>query len=103
MAANRSKTRKAKPMRNGFPTAVVAMTMASLLAPAAAEAHHVAGGSAACTLVGTVPTIKAQASFVGFLSSNKPVAGRLDVDGTTVLTVSGFTFSGSDGTWQSGA
>src|SRR3954452_20805350 len=90
-------------MRNGFPTAVVAMTMIALGAPAAAEAHHVAGGSAECTLVGNVPTIKAHASFVGFASYNKPVAGELHVDGKTVATISGFTFSGSDGTWQSAA
>ena len=90
-------------MRNGFPTAVVAMTMAGLLVPAAAEAHHVAGGSAQCTLVGNVPTIKAQASFVGFASYNKPIAGKMDVDGKTVATVSGFSFSGANGTWQSDA
>jgi hypothetical protein len=90
-------------MRNGFPTAVVAMTTVALLVPAAAEAHHVASGSAECTLVGNVPTINAHASFVGFASYNKPVAGKLDVDGTTVETISGFTFSGSNGTWQSAA
>ena len=32
-------------MRKGFPTAVVAMTTAALLAPAVAQAHHVAGGT----------------------------------------------------------
>src|SRR5690348_13261366 len=57
-AANRIQTRK-RPMRNGFPTAVVAMTVAGLLVPAAAQAHHVASGSAECTLVGNVPTITA--------------------------------------------
>jgi hypothetical protein len=90
-------------MRNGFPTAVVAVTTAALLVPAAAEAHHVSGGSAECTLVGNVPTINAHASFVGFASYNKPVAGKLDVDGTTVATITNFTFSGSNGTWDSGA
>src|SRR4051794_26105197 len=90
-------------MRNGFPTAVVATMAVALLAPAAAEAHHVANGSAVCTLVGSVPTIKAQASFVSFASYNKPVAGELHVDGKTVATISGFTFAGSDGTWQSAA
>src|SRR5262245_56757004 len=89
-------------MRNGFPTAVVAMTTVALLAPAAAEAHHVSDGSAECTLVGNVATIKASASFVGFASYNKPIAGKLDVDGKTVATITGFTFSGSSGTWQSG-
>jgi hypothetical protein len=92
-----------EPMRNGLPTAVVAMTTASLLAPAVAEAHHVAGGSATCTLVGDVPTINATASFVGFADDNKPIAGELDVDGKKVLKISGFTFAGSDATWQSGA
>src|SRR5690348_15683143 len=91
------------PMRNGFPTAVVAVTVAALALPAVAEAHHVSGGSATCTLVGNVPTIKAQASFVGFLSTNKPINGTMAVDGKTVQTVTGFTFSGSDGTWQSAA
>jgi len=68
-------------MRKGFPTAVVAMTTVALLAPAAAEAHHVANGSAECTLVGNVPTITARATFVSFASYNKPIAGKLDVDG----------------------
>ena len=69
--------KEAKPMRNGFPTAVVAMTTAALLVPAAAEAHHVSNGSAECTLVGNVPTIKARASFTGFASYNKPIAGKM--------------------------
>src|SRR5437870_3622547 len=90
-------------MRNGFPAAVVAVTMAGLVVPAVAEAHHVANGSATCTLVGNVPTIKAQASFVSFADYNKPIAGELDVDAKKVATISGFTFSGANGTWQSGA
>jgi hypothetical protein len=45
-------------MRNGFPMAVVAVTLGGLVVPAVAEAHHVAGGSAQCTLVGNVPTIR---------------------------------------------
>src|SRR4051812_30548726 len=90
-------------MRNGFPTAVVAMTTVALLAPAAAEAHHVAGATAACSLVANVPTITARASFAGFQSYNKPIAGKMNVDGATVATVTGFTFAGSDGTWQSPA
>src|SRR3954468_14894397 len=92
---------KAKPMRNGFPTAVIALAVAALCAPAVAEAHHVDSGSAVCTLVGNVPPIKAQASFVGFASNNKPIAGTIAVDGKTVATVSGFTFTGSSATWQS--
>src|SRR4051794_21333441 len=95
--------KEAKPMRNGFPTAVGALRMAALFAPAAAEAHHVTGGSAECALAGSVPTIKARASFVGFAAYNKPIAGEMRVDGKTVATISGFTFSGSDGTWQSAA
>ena len=90
-------------MRNGFPTAVIAISMAALTVPAVADAHHVDSGSAVCSLVGDVPTIKAQASFVGFASYNKPIAGKMEVDGTTVATISGFTFSGSSGTWQSAA
>src|SRR4051812_463423 len=96
-------SRKAKPMRNGFPTAVIATAVAALTVPAVADAHHVQSGSAVCSLVGSIPTIKAQASFVGFLSSNKPIAGTIAVDGKTVATITGFTFSGSDGTWQSAA
>ena len=57
-------------MRNGFPAAVVAVTMAGLVVPAVAEANHVASGSATCTLVGNVPTINAQASFASFASNN---------------------------------
>src|SRR6478752_10207367 len=90
-------------MRNGFPMAVVAVTAVGLFVPAVAEAHHVAGGSAECTLVGNVPTITAQASFVGFAGYNKPVAGKLDVDGKTVATIAGFNFPGSSGTWASDA
>src|SRR4051794_28213989 len=90
-------------MRNGFPTAVIAIAVAALVAPAAAEAHHVDSGSAVCTLVGNVPTIKAQASFVGFASYNKPISGTIAVDGKTVATITGFTFSGSSATWQSAA
>ena len=59
--------------------------------------------AAACTLVANVPTITARASFVGFQSDNKPIAGKMLVDGATVATVTGFTFAGSDGTWQSPA
>src|SRR3954451_18364860 len=90
-------------MRNGFPTAVVAMTTVALLAPAAAEAHHVSGGSADWSLVGNVPMIKARASFVGFASYNKTIAGTMKADGTTVSTIPGFTCSGSDGTRHSAA
>src|SRR4051794_13278636 len=88
-------------MRNGFPTAVIAVTAAALMGPAAADAHHVDSGSAACTLVGNVPTMKAQASFVGFATYNKPIAGTVAIDGKTVVTITGFTFSGADGIWQS--
>src|ERR1044072_4158306 len=91
-------------MRNGFPAAVIAVTtVAALIAPTVAEAHHVDSGSALCTLVGNVPTIKAQASFVGFASNNKPISGTIAVDGKTVATISGFTFSGGNATWQSAA
>src|SRR5690349_19830756 len=90
-------------MRNGFPTAVIAMTVAGLLTPAAAQAHHVASGSAECTLVGNVPTITAHASFVSFAGYNKPIAGEMDVDAKKVATISGFSFSGPNGTWDSDA
>jgi hypothetical protein len=78
-------------------------TAVALLAPAAAQAHHIAASGAECKLVGNVPTITAQATFASFASYNKPIAGKLDVDAATVATITGFTFSGSNGTWQSGA
>src|SRR3954451_19440601 len=90
-------------MRKGFPTAVVATTMAGLLLPAVAQANHVASGSATCTLVGNVPTINAQASFAMFAGSNMPIGGKVTVDGNTVQTISGLTFSSSAYTWHSAA
>lgn len=81
--------------------AVILAVLAGLCAPAVAEAHHVAGGSATCSLVNNVPTIKATASFVSFDNSNKPINGRLLVDNKLVQTVSNFTFYGSNGTWTS--
>jgi hypothetical protein len=81
--------------------AVVGAAVVAGLAPAAAQAHHVAGGAAKCELVGNVPTITATASFVNFTSYNKPIDGVLKVDTATVQTISGWTFPGSNGTWNS--
>ena len=81
--------------------AAVGAAVVAGIAPAAAQAHHVAGGSAKCELIGNVPTITATASFVNFASYNKPIDGVLKVDGTTVATITGFTFPGSAGTWNS--
>jgi hypothetical protein len=88
------------PKRNGIISAVLAAAVVGVT-PGVAEAHHVAGGSAKCELVSNVPTITATASFVGFTSYDKPVSGVLKVDGTTVQTVTNWTFSGSNGTWNS--
>lgn len=86
--------------RSGFITAgVVTAVVAGM--PAVAEAHHVAGGGTQCDLVGNVPTITAWAKFESFATNNKPVAGQLTVDGTVVETISGFTFPGATGTWNS--
>jgi hypothetical protein len=86
--------------KKGIATAVLATAMVAGV-PAAAQAHHVAGGGAQCSLVGNVPTITAWAKFESFASNNKPIAGQLKVDGTSVQTISGFTFPGSTGTWNS--
>jgi hypothetical protein len=83
--------------KKGFMTAALATAMVAGV-PAVAQAHHVAGGSAQCSLVNNVPTITASATFQSFASNNKPIAGQLTVDGTSVETISGFTFAGSNGT-----
>ena len=80
---------------------MLAAAATAAVAPAAAQAHHVAGGGAQCTLVGSVPTITAWATFEGFQQSNKPIDGALKVDGATVETIDGFTFTGLSGAWQS--
>jgi hypothetical protein len=80
---------------------VLAIAATAAVAPAAAQAHHVAGGGAQCTLVGNIPTMTAWATFEGFQQSNKPVDGALKVDGATVETIDGFTFTGPSGAWQS--
>jgi hypothetical protein len=81
--------------------AVVGAAVFAGIAPAAAQAHHVAGGAAKCELVANVPTLTATASFVNFQSYNKPISGVLKVDTTTIETISGWTFPGSTGTWNS--
>jgi hypothetical protein len=81
--------------------AVVGAAVVAGIAPAAAQAHHVAGGAAKCELVGNAPTITATASFVNFQSYNKPINGVLKVDATTVEAISGWTFPGSNGAWNS--
>src|SRR3954454_430501 len=88
--------------RNGIVTAVVAMAIVGV-APGGAEAHQVASGSAKCELVANVPTITASASFVSFTDYDKRegINGALKVDGTTVQTVTRWTFSGANGTWNS--
>lgn len=80
---------------------VLATAAIAAVAPAVAQAHHVAGGGAQCTLVGSVPTITAWATFEGFQQSNKPIDGAFKVDGATVETIDGFTFTGLSGAWQS--
>src|SRR5215207_334649 len=45
---------------------VLATAAIAAVAPAVAQAHHVAGGGAQCTLVGNVPRITAWATFEGF-------------------------------------
>jgi hypothetical protein len=87
--------------RSRIVTAVLATAAIAGVAPAAAQAHHVAGGGAQCTMVGNVPTIKAWATFEGFKDYNKPIDGALKVDATTVETIDGFTFAGLGGTWNS--
>jgi len=86
--------------RKRIATAVLATGIVAAV-PAAAQAHHVAGGAAQCSLVGNIPTITASASFQSFADYNKPIGGRLDVDGAAVETIRGFTFSGQTGTWHS--
>jgi hypothetical protein len=88
--------------RNRIVTAGAVVALAAVAGlPAAAQAHHVAGAGAKCELVANVPTITAWASFESFASYNKPISGSMMVDGTTVETISGFTFPGSTGTWNS--
>jgi len=89
------------PNRSRIVTAVLATTAIAAVAPAAAEAHHVAGGSAQCTLVDNVPTITASADFVGFQEYNKPIDGQLQIDGADVEAIDGFRFAGLNGTWNS--
>jgi hypothetical protein len=86
--------------RKGIVTAVLATGMMAAV-PAAAQAHQVTGGDAQCTLIGNVPTITASARFESFADNNKPIQGELRVDGTSVETITDFTFSGSTGTWNS--
>ena len=81
--------------------AFVGAALVAGIAPAAAQAHHVDSGSAKCELVSNVPTITAQANFVGFTSADKPIDGVLKVDGTAVQTITKWTFWGSNGTWNS--
>jgi hypothetical protein len=71
------------------------------MAPAVAQAHYLVRSGTTCELVGNVPTISAGASFESFDSNNKPIGGVLEVDDTVVETISGFTFPGSNGTWNS--
>jgi hypothetical protein len=91
------------PSTKGIVTAGLAAAMVAGLAPAAAEAHHVdtVNSGARCQLVANVPTITAWAKFVGFAANNKPVNGQMKVDAATVQTISGYTFAGSDATWNS--
>ena len=89
------------PNRSRIVTAGLATAVIAALAPAAAEAHHVAGGSAQCTLVDNVPTITASADFVGFQEYNKPIDGKLQVDGGDVEAINDFRFAGLNGTWNS--
>src|SRR4051794_22575965 len=70
------RTRMDMRTRNGITSAVLATAVVAA-APAAAQAHHVAGGSAQCTLVGNVPTITATARFESFADDNKPIRGEL--------------------------
>jgi hypothetical protein len=86
--------------KKGIASGVLATAIVAAV-PAAAQAHHVAGGSAQCTLIGNVPTITASARFERFSDYNKPISGHLDVDSARVETVTGFTFSGPTGTWNS--
>jgi hypothetical protein len=87
--------------RNRALMAVLAMAAIGAVAPTVAEAHRVAAGAAQCALVDNVPTITASATFEGFQDSEKPIDGELALDGTTLETVSGFTFAGPDGSWHS--
>src|SRR3954451_19252101 len=73
-----STVKKAKPMRNGFPTAVIAAAMAALTAPAVAQAHHVDSGSAVCSLVGNCPDDQGPGVFCGL--SRYEQADRRDID-----------------------
>src|SRR3954470_13182874 len=94
------RTRMDMRTRKGITSAVLATAIVAAV-PAAAEAHHVAGGSAQCTLIGNVPTITASARFESFADNDKPIRGELQVDGASVETIADFTFSGPSGTWNS--
>ena len=77
------------PNRSRIVTAGLATAVIAALAPAAAQAHGVAGGGAKCTLVENIPTITASANFVGFLERDKPISGKLKVDGATSTITAG--------------
>jgi hypothetical protein len=101
MGVTTTKPREPMPTRNRIVTAVLATAAIAATAPAAAEAHHVAGGSAQCALVDNVPTITASADFVGFQEYNKPIDGQLRIDGAVVEAIDDFRFAGLNGTWKS--
>jgi hypothetical protein len=69
---------------------ILLSTVFALALAAPASAHHVdaAASSADCT--------KVTAKYVGFNDNDKPVSEKITVDGTTVYTKSGYTWSGSD-------
>ena len=91
------------PKKHRNHAAVLGAAVVAGVAPAAAQAHHVASGTAKCDLVSNVPTITASANFVGFTTAQAGLSGVLKVDGTVVQTVSHqpSRSPGSTGTWNS--
>jgi hypothetical protein len=76
-------------MKKTAKTLILSIVFALAIA-APASAHHVdaAASSADCT--------KVIAKYIGFTDSDKPVNEKITIDGTTVYTKSGYTWSGSD-------